>query len=397
MYESFFNLTTKPFDLVPNPDFLFLSKAHKRALVYLDYGINERAGFILLTGEIGSGKTTLIRDLIKHTRPGVVLSKIFNTNVNFDQLLAMINDDFNLPVQGKDRIALMRDLNDFLIEQYSLGNRPTLIIDEAQNLTPELLEDIRMLSNLETDDTKLLQIIMVGQPELRRTLSLPGLLQLRQRISINCHINPLTRTEVEEYILHRLEVAGNRRAVTFSAEAMDIICGYSRGIPRLINIICDFLMLAAFAEERTHLDAEMAEDLVGDLDFENRYWEGVASAEAVDGRAAEGTNGEAVGLKQVLEALEGISSRLAGLEMKSSAFGETTLRAMEDKFSSMEKAFRIFTREVDETVSELQDMIHSGHMKREECLPGQKSIESPFVRGPQVLLAALRGKAAASE
>jgi len=272
MYESFFNLKNKPFDLLPNSEFLYLSKSHKRAMTYLDYGIREHAGFILLTGDIGSGKTTIIRNLIKKKHEKVVLSKIFNTQVENEQLLAMINDDFNLPVQGKGKIALLRDLNDFLIEQYTLGNKPTLIIDEAQNLAPDTLEEIRMLSNLETDDAKLLQIILVGQPELRKTLSMPGLLQLRQRVSVNCHIKPLNRTEVEEYIRHRLHIAGNRDAVNFADQALDTIFKYSRGIPRLINIICDFLMLSAFAEETTEIDEDMVSDIIDDLDFENQYW-----------------------------------------------------------------------------------------------------------------------------
>ena len=278
MYESYFKLTKKPFDLVPNPEFLFLSRSHRRALIHFDYGIHERAGFILLTGEVGSGKTTLIRDLINKRPAGVVLSKVFNTCVDFEQFLVMVNEDFGLSVGDKDRSILLRDLNDFLIEQYSQGNKPTLIIDEAQNLSTGLLEDIRMLSNLEADDYKLLQIIMVGQPELRNTLSLPGLRQLRQRISINCHLAPLNRQEVEEYILHRLEVAGNREAVMFFPDSIDIISRFSRGIPRLINIICDFLMLSAFAEETQQIDGEMVRSIISDLDFESHYWgESVAS------------------------------------------------------------------------------------------------------------------------
>jgi putative secretion ATPase (PEP-CTERM system associated) len=269
----------KPFELLPNPVFLFMSKSHKRALTYLDYGMRERAGFILLTGEVGSGKTTIIRDLVKKKYEKVIFSKVFNTHVNFEQLVAMINDDFGLPVQGKDKVALLRDLNDFLIDEYAKGNKPTLIIDEAQNLSPDLLEEIRMLSNLETDSAKLLQIVLVGQPELRKTLSATSLLQLRQRMSINCHIQPLTRPEIEEYIFYRLEVAGNREAVGISPEALDIIFKYSRGIPRLVNIICDFLMLAAFAEETTQLDVGMVRDVIGDLDFENQFWRSIAPKE----------------------------------------------------------------------------------------------------------------------
>ncbi|MSN27140.1 MAG: AAA family ATPase [Geobacter sp.] len=272
MYRSFFNLKCKPFDLIPNPEFMFLSRTHKKAITYLDYGIRERAGFILLTGEVGSGKTTIIRELINKHLERVVLAKVFNTKVNSEQLLAMINDDFDLPVQGKDKIELLRDLNRFLVEQYEKGNQPLLIIDEAQNLSPETLEEIRMLSNLETADSKLLQIILVGQPELRTLLAKPELRQLRQRISIQCNLQPLNRQETEEYILHRLQVAGNRDALHFSHEALDMIFVYCNGIPRLINIICDFLLLAAFAEENCDVDEEMIRDIVGDLDLDNSCW-----------------------------------------------------------------------------------------------------------------------------
>jgi putative secretion ATPase (PEP-CTERM system associated) len=272
MYCSFFNLTCKPFDLIPNPEFIFLSKTHKKAITYLDYGIRERAGFVLLTGEVGSGKTTIIREMINKHLERVVLAKVFNTNVNSTQLLSMINEDFDLPVQGKDKIELLRDLNHFLVEQYAKGNQPLLIIDEAQNLSLETLEEIRMLSNLETSDTKLLQIILVGQPELRTLLAKPELRQLRQRINIHCNLQPLNRWEVEEYILHRLQVSGNRDALHFAPQAFDLIFFYCGGIPRLINIICDFILLAAYAEGLHDVNEEMIRDIIGDLDFENYYW-----------------------------------------------------------------------------------------------------------------------------
>ncbi len=272
MYEAFFNLKAKPFELIPNPDFLYMSSTHKKALHYLHYGIKEKAGFMLLTGEVGSGKTTIISDLIKRIDENVKLAKIFNTKVNSEQLIAMINDDFGLDVRGKDKIRLLKELNDYLIDQHAKGNNAVLIIDEAQNLRPELLEEIRMLSNLETDTAKLLQIILVGQPELRETLSLPELRQLRQRISVNCRISSLTREETEEYILHRLEVAGNRDAIKFDDDCMDTIFSYCKGIPRLVNIICNFLMLTAFMEETKTADSAMVKDIVDDLDFETLYW-----------------------------------------------------------------------------------------------------------------------------
>jgi len=272
MYEAFFNLRRKPFELVPDPEFMYPSRSHRKALTYLDYGIREGAGFILLTGEVGSGKTTLIRDILNKHYEHITLAKVFNTRVNSKQLLALINDDFGLNVAGKDKVTLLRDLNDFLLEQYLAGNHSILIIDEAQNLHADLLEEIRMLSNLENSQSKLLQIILVGQPELRETLAAPKLLQLRQRISINCHLDALSRQETSEYIVYRLEVAGNGGALEFPPDTLDLIFYYCRGIPRLINIMCDFLMLAAFAEDTRRVTAEMTHDVIEDLDFENHFW-----------------------------------------------------------------------------------------------------------------------------
>ncbi|GFO57780.1 ATPase [Geomonas silvestris] len=316
MYEAYFNLRKKPFELVPDPDFIYLSRAHKKALTYLDYGIRERAGFILLTGDVGSGKTTLIRNLLAKRYERVTVSKIFNTRVTSEQLLAMINDDFGLDVAGKDKITLIRELNDFLLEQHALGKHPILIIDEAQNLAADLLEEVRMLSNLESSHSKLLQIVLVGQPELRETLAAPELMQLRQRISINCHLKGLSRQEMADYIVHRLKVAGNAEALAFSSGALDVVYQYSRGIPRLVNIICDFLMLSAFAEEVAAVSPEMAHDVVGDLDFEHHFWGGAQTPAQVE--VAAGALEQTVGLdpataQQLLATLGQLSDGMAAL------------------------------------------------------------------------------------
>ena len=273
MYTSYFGLREKPFDLLPNPDFLYPSRAHKRALTYLTHGIKERAGFILLTGEVGSGKTTLIRNMIRSQLRDSVLAKVFNTRVDSLQLLIQINGDFGLDTDGRDKATLLRELNDFLIEQYSQRHQAVLIIDEAQNLSSEILEEVRMLSNLETDRDKLLQIILVGQPELRDILAGPGLLQLRQRIQINCHLQPLSVNEVREYILFRLEKAGNREALTFSDDAVEAIVTYSRGIPRLINILCDYIMIDAFSAQTRAIEGSVVHELAADLSFEAQYWD----------------------------------------------------------------------------------------------------------------------------
>jgi putative secretion ATPase (PEP-CTERM system associated) len=265
MYEKFFNFDCKPFELVPNPRFLYLSQSHRKAINYLRYGVQEHAGFILFTGEVGSGKTTILRDLIQKIDPDIMVSMVFNTRVDAQQLMGMINEDFGLEVDGKDKRTLLRDLNDFLIARHADNMRPIIIIDEAQNLCSEALEEIRLISNLETDNHKLVQIILVGQPELRTLINNPALRQLRQRIGVNCHLNPLTREETEAYVFHRLEVAGNRDAVSFHEDAFDVIYSYSKGIPRLVNVFCDFILLAAYVEETRDMTRELVEDVVGDV------------------------------------------------------------------------------------------------------------------------------------
>jgi len=358
MYESFFKLSQKPFELLPNPDFLFMSKSHKRALSYLDYGIRERAGFILLTGEVGSGKTTLIRNLIKKHLDNVILSKIFNTLVDSEQLIAMINDDFGLPTQSKDKITLLRDLNNFLIEQFTKGNKPVLIIDEAQNLTPAVLEEIRMLSNLETDNAKLLQIILVGQPELRTTLAMPSMVQLRQRISISCHIQPLTRPETEQYILHRLEKAGNRHSVNFCEETVNIIYRYSRGIPRLINIIGDFILIAAFAQETTVIDIEMVKDIIGDLDFEHNFWgTGIPVSQcAVQNDSTQNTDGTCTE-KECSSLIKEINERLDDLGKGSENFNQKMFQEMTERIATLEKSLISHRENTNSLIQKLNKQI----------------------------------------
>jgi putative secretion ATPase (PEP-CTERM system associated) len=265
MYEQFFNLDQKPFELLPNPGFLYLSRSHKKALSYLEYGIREGAGFILLTGEVGSGKTTLIRNIVKKLDARTALSMVFNTRVTPEQLINLINDDFGLDVTGKDKVALLRDLNSYFLARHSENIRPIIIIDEAQNLSSDALEEIRLLSNLERETCKLVQIILVGQPELKTLIAQPQLRQLRQRIGISCHLEPLRPEETEEYIYHRLEKAGNREAVRFHDGTFEVIYRYSLGIPRLINVFCDFLMLAAFVDETRELTLELVEEVVGDV------------------------------------------------------------------------------------------------------------------------------------
>jgi hypothetical protein len=227
---------------------------------------------------------------------------------------------------------MLRDLSDFIINQYAQGLRTALIIDEAQNLSSELLEEIRLLSNLETDKAKLLQIILLGQPELKATLAVPELRQLRQRISISCHINPFDRTESEEYVLHRLEIAGNRKAVSFLDGALDTLHSATRGIPRLINIFCDFLLLAAFTEGTKEISADLVREVATDLDSENRYW--------VDSRREEDNNsGDNNALQTVLRRLDKLESaiqrhRESGIDVEEITDRVATLESVIEKFIS---------------------------------------------------------------
>ena len=272
MYLQHFKLTQKPFELLPNPDFLFHSELHKKALVALEYGMQEHTGFILLTGEVGIGKTTLLRMLLDKAPESATIAMIFNTQLNSSQLLRMINDDFGIASQSSDKGDLLRDLNDFLIAQYSRNRRSILIIDEAQNLAPEQLEEIRLLSNLETAHSKLLQIILVGQPELRQRLHSPSLIQLRQRIMVHCHLLPLCADETAKYIFFRLQQAGNRDAVVWGPGTIERIHAVTRGIPRLINILCDYTLLDAYSTGTNLVSLESLEDILSHLDFEAQFW-----------------------------------------------------------------------------------------------------------------------------
>jgi putative secretion ATPase (PEP-CTERM system associated) len=265
MYNEFYHFKEKPFSLTPDPEFLYRSRAHKRALAYLEYGIQDPSGFVCITGEIGTGKTTLLRTFLNQLDKSIRVARIFNTKVTSRQLLEMILHDLDIEYRGKSKAEMINALNHELIDTFAKGKRVALLIDEAQNLDVELLEEIRLLSNLETEKTKLLQIILVGQSELRDHLQLPSLEQFRQRITINYHLSPLSLAETAAYIVHRLQVASTQTPLRFPEPVVRIIHKYSRGVPRLINVIADSLLLYGFVEEKKQHDLAMIEEVISDM------------------------------------------------------------------------------------------------------------------------------------
>jgi len=249
MYCNFYGLKERPFNVTSDPDFFFLSAKHKEALAHLHYGVSQRKGIIVLTGEIGTGKTTICRFFINQLEKNVRTALILNPHFSEIQLLEAIVRDFGIRANNKNRLGLVRELNTFLLNESGYGNNVVLIIDEAQNLKPAVLEQVRLLSNLETEKEKLLQVILVGQPELNTRLNLYELRQLRQRIMVRYHILPLERFEIRDYIQHRLNVAGLTSGIEFSDDAIMAIADFSSGTPRLINMICDRALLAGFSAE----------------------------------------------------------------------------------------------------------------------------------------------------
>ena len=267
MYQTFFDLAKKPFSITSSPSFLFLSKRHEEALAHLTYGIKERLGFIEITGEVGTGKTTVCRALLNQLDDKTKTAFIFNSNMSEAQLMQTIIDDFGIKTTQKSKGALFSELNRFLIEQLANGNNVVLIIDEAQNLSQKLLEQVRMLSNLESDNEKLIQIVLVGQPELREKLSSPALRQLRQRIAVRYHIEALNRDEVGQYIQHRLNLAGAAEgSLIFDEGAVDAVYQYSKGVPRLINILCNKALLTGFVLEERGITDSIVQRSISELE-----------------------------------------------------------------------------------------------------------------------------------
>ncbi len=248
LYEKYYGLREKPFQVAPNPKYLYLSSKHLNALTYLEYGISEGDGFVLLTGDIGTGKTLLIKKLLSRIGSNLEVAVIFSTNLDADQLIHLVLNEFEIPGQFHSKAFALDALYQYLVTKFNQNQRVILIIDEVQNLPLDALEEVRMMSNIQSDTQSLIQIVLVGQPEIKKTLATPSLAALTQRISWHYHLGPLSLAETKEYINFRLQVAG-RKTKLFTADALNLIHRASGGIPRTINILCENLLVYGFADE----------------------------------------------------------------------------------------------------------------------------------------------------
>ncbi|OGX28979.1 MAG: hypothetical protein A2705_00650 [Omnitrophica WOR_2 bacterium RIFCSPHIGHO2_01_FULL_52_10] len=262
MYHKFYGFKEAPFNMTPSSRFFYESSKHVEALSTLIYAIESRKGFVVITGDIGSGKTTVCRTLLNKLDARTQTALITNTHISGKDLLCTILEDLDVEYTRGSKAQLISQLNGYLIEQLRNGHNVVVIIDEAQNLTPAVLEEVRMLSNLETENEKLIQIIFLGQPELKKKLALPQLEQLRQRIAVFYHLTPLSEEDAKKYILHRLKIASKSSRQYFTDQALDIVYQFSKGVPRMINQICDSALLNGFIYEREMIDQKLMEEVV---------------------------------------------------------------------------------------------------------------------------------------
>lgn len=269
MYESFYGLSAKPFQLSPDPRFFYGSKGHKRAAAYLDYGLSLGEGFIVITGEVGAGKTTLVRSMLKKLESeNVVAAQLVTTQLDADDTLRMVGASFGLECEGISKSSLLKKIEGFLQAAQRQGKRALLLVDEAQNLTPRAIEELRMLSNFQSGDKPLLQSFLLGQPEFRKTLQSEDMQQLRQRVIASYHLGPMEALETRAYIEHRLKTANWLGDPAFDDDAFDAIFTFTGGIPRRINTLCDRLLLFGFLEEKHRLTGHDVLEVISDLQLE---------------------------------------------------------------------------------------------------------------------------------
>jgi len=307
MYKEFFGLRANPFNVNPDPRYLFLTRHTEEALACLTYGIQSRKGFVLLTGEVGTGKTTLINKLLEWLRlQQVATAFVFNSRMNVPQFLDYMMADFGIPCDSRSKSQILQRLYNWLLDRYRAGETAVLIVDEAQNLTDEVLEEIRMLTNLETFTEKLLQIVLVGQPELETKLKQPQLRQLRQRLTLRAKTHPLTIEESKAYVQQRLRIAGSDGRMIFDPEALAEIHKYSMGIPRVVNLLCEHCLVSAFVDQKATISAQIVDAVAADFDLSDS----TASAAMTAAAPPASSNGEKFDLVEALRTLATLADRL---------------------------------------------------------------------------------------
>jgi len=344
MYTSFYGLSCKPFQLNPDHSFYFGSAQHRRAKAYLEYGVQRNEGFIVITGEVGAGKTTIVRGLLESLESSkVVAANLVTTQLGAEDTLRMVGSAFGVRVKGLSKADLLMELEAFLLQQISQGKRCLLIVDEAQNLTPQVVEELRMLSNFQLEQQALLQTFLVGQPEFRAILSSPDMQQLRQRVTATCHIGPLNADETQGYIQHRLKCAGSTGLPTFDAGAYDGIFKSSGGIPRRINMICDRLLLLGFLEEKTAFTASEVDSVVQEIQDESVTSRSIVPSSQAQTTSPSGAQADAMGTwidvnpaNLQLDAAQS-STLLSQLDAQGSGLFDARLRRLEDGMLRMEK------------------------------------------------------------
>jgi type II secretory pathway predicted ATPase ExeA len=306
MYREFYGLRANPFNVNPDPRYLFLTRHTEEALACLTYGIQSRKGFVLLTGEVGTGKTTLINKLLEWLRlQQVATAFIFNSRLNVTQFLDYMMADFGIACDSKAKSQVLLKLYNWLLDRYRAGETAVLIVDEAQNLSDEVLEEVRMLTNLETFTEKLLQIVLVGQPELEQKLKLPQLRQLRQRLTLRAKTHPLTLDETQAYVQQRLRIAGSNGQQIFTPESLISVHRYSGGIPRVINLICEHSLVSAFVDQQKIIEPGVADAVARDFDLSDS-----TSSGAMTAPAPPNSNGNKFDLVDALRSLATLADRL---------------------------------------------------------------------------------------
>ncbi len=323
MYESFYGLSAKPFQLNPDPSFYFASKQHRRAKAYLEYGVSRNEGFIVITGEIGAGKTMVLRSLIEGLNgSNVIAGHLVTTQLGAEDTLRMVGAAFGFRVKDVPKSELLITLEAFLISQTSKGKRCLLIVDEAQNLTPRAVEELRMLSNFQFGNQALLQSFLVGQPEFREILQQPSMEQFRQRVAATCHIGPLDQEETRAYIEHRLKCAGAKDKPSFESAVFEAVHAATAGIPRRINAVCDRLLLAGFLAGRARITVADAAEVVRELEQENRV-------PAQSARIALGGSNSDPNMPG------GLAGALVDVDLDGVQLGEDEARAMTEQINSL--------------------------------------------------------------